>query len=226
MFISTLLKVGFHAVKYSITEARKNRDAWYAAIREGNIEAVKAFIEAGVDVNKKDEYKQSPLYLAAEGRGADHTEIVRILLNAGACYLGGWYGSGSKVHCHPLCRAADVGNIETVKLLLLERCSVINTCDCLERTALHYAADSGNTEIVKMLIAKKANVHIADKFGNTPLHEAASSNFDNPEIVKILIAAGADVNRANNDGKTPLFLAGEKSNTEIVSILRAEGARY
>ena len=222
MFISTLLKVGFHAVKDSITEARKNRDAWYAAIREGNIEAVKAFIEAGVDVNKKDEFKQSPLYLAAEGRGAAHTEIVRILLKAGARYLVGW---DKKVHCHPLCGAAGVGNIETVKLLL-ERCSVTDVCDCLERTALHYAADRGNTEIVKMLIAKKANVHIADKFGNTPLHAAASSYYDNPEIVKILIAAGADVNRANNDGKTPLFLAGEKSNTEIVSILRAEGARY
>ena len=225
MFISTLLKVGFHAIKDSITEARKNRAAWYAAIREGNIEAVKAFIEAGVDVNKKDEYKQSPLYLAAERWGADHTEIVRILLNAGACYLGGWYKSGFKVHYHPLCGAADVGNIETVKLLL-ERCSETDVCDYLERTALHYAAANWNTEIVKMLIAEKANVHIADKFGNTPLHAAASSKFGNPETVKILIAAGADVNRANNDGKTPLFLAGEKSNTEIVSILRAEGARY
>ena len=45
------------------------------AVRKGNIEAVKQHLAAGSDVNAKDKYGKTPLYLAAE-RG--HKEVASL----------------------------------------------------------------------------------------------------------------------------------------------------
>jgi ankyrin repeat protein len=53
----------------------------HEAARNGNIEVVKQYIAAGVDVNAKNSFGMTPLHYAA---GADHKEIAELLIAKGA----------------------------------------------------------------------------------------------------------------------------------------------
>ena len=57
-----------------------NEELW-AAARKGNVEAVKALLAKGVDVNAKTQYGATALSYAAD---KGHTEVVRVLLEHGA----------------------------------------------------------------------------------------------------------------------------------------------
>lgn len=56
-------------------------DLFWEAVRKGDVAAVTAFLDKGVDVNAKFRYGQTALFKAAE-RG--HTDIVKLLLARGA----------------------------------------------------------------------------------------------------------------------------------------------
>ena len=76
--------------------------------------------------------------------------------------------------------------------------------------------DSDIVAVVRLLLDAKADVNIADVFGNTALF-----GLDNAEVVNLLIRAGADVNHANRNGQTALFRA---SNAKVVNLLIRAGA--
>jgi hypothetical protein len=61
--------------------AQSPNDDLIAAARKSNVEAVKALIAKGADVNAKTEYGATPIFFACD-RG--HAEIVKILLEHGA----------------------------------------------------------------------------------------------------------------------------------------------
>ena len=56
--------------------------------------------------------------------------------------------------------------------------------------------------IVKLLLERGADIHGADKNGNTAITEAASKGCDR-ELMRMLIKAGAKVNATNGSGLTP-----------------------
>jgi ankyrin repeat protein len=85
------------------------------------------------------------------------------------------------------------------------------------------AAESGILVEVKQLIIGGHDVNQRDdKYGFTPLHQAAF--FGHRDIVEFLIAEGADVNAKNNAGSTPLYLAKGKGHKEIAALLTQHGA--
>jgi ankyrin repeat protein len=45
------------------------------------------------------------------------------------------------------------------------------------------------------------------------------------EVIEQLLAKGADVNAKDNDGNSPLSLATARSNTAVVELLKARGAK-
>jgi ankyrin repeat protein len=55
--------------------------AWEDAVRRGDVEAIRAMLRAGTDVNARDRYGQTALMLAAH-RG--HGDIVEFLVRSGA----------------------------------------------------------------------------------------------------------------------------------------------
>mmetsp|Transcript_38881 Transcript_38881/g.91010 ORF Transcript_38881/g.91010 Transcript_38881/m.91010 type:complete len:80 (+) Transcript_38881:90-329(+) len=55
--------------------------------------------------------------------------------------------------------------------------------------------------MAQMLVGAGANVHAADKNGNTPLHWSAEKG--DLEVSQILVRAGANIYALNNKGKTP-----------------------
>jgi ankyrin repeat protein len=92
------------------------------------------------------------------------------------------------------------------------------------RTLLHVAAaQPDNGEFVQILLEAGAKVDSANKFGNTPLHEASSYGYGN--TVQILLEAGADVDQEDNFGRTPLHDASRYGRDNIVNILLAAEAK-
>ncbi len=68
-------------------------------------------------------------------------------------------------------------------------------------TPLHIAAKLKSRDWALFFVRHHANVKAVDKYGYTPLHEAAE-NFD-PYIIRLLLFAGADLNAKSNGGQTP-----------------------
>jgi ankyrin repeat protein len=56
-------------------------------------------------------------------------------------------------------------------------------------------------------------VHVKDKYGNTPLHDACSNG--HTDMAKWLVSNGADINAKNDSGSTPLHLANNKLKKEL-----------
>ena len=62
-----------------------------------------------------------------------------------------------------------------------------------------------NPCMVATLIAHKANVHLVDEGGWTPLHHGAGEN--HVEAINALLKGGAKVNQLNKGQMSPLFCA-------------------
>ncbi|MFC1605078.1 ankyrin repeat domain-containing protein, partial [Planctomycetota bacterium] len=115
--------------------------------------------------------------------------------------------------------AAEGGDVEEVKRLIVEGADVNATEGDSAWTPLLSAATGGHAEVIEVLLANGAKVNKEDSYGYTPLYYAIWS--DDKETVKTLISGGADVNKrpANKRDYPPLIYAiwqGHKSNVEIM----------
>jgi len=95
--------------------------------------------------------------------------------------------------------------------------------------ALLDAASSCRREDIEALLSHKADVHVGDPDGRTPLHRVASFPVAKQlpacfEVVQILVEHGADVNAQDKYGRTPLHLACDHWNKEIADFLIAHRA--
>lgn len=68
----------------------------------------------------------------------------------------------------------------------------------------------GEYIIFEILMDRNADVMIADKYGNTPLHNLFKNGGDKiSDMTELLMEQGADINYKNIDGNTPLMLLAE-----------------
>jgi len=111
------------------------------AAEVNNLDAVRAMVNAGADVNIPTEHNTTVLMLAA-GAG---TESLRIR------------GPEERTTA-----------VETVKFLI-ERGAKVNAVGEFGWTALHSASMQGLNDVVELLAAKGANLDVKDGFGQTPL---------------------------------------------------------
>ena len=193
----------------------------HEAVATGNIEIVRLYLSAGVDVNLEggfDSYKGKTLLGVAASNG--YKEIAELLINNGADVE---WGQGP-LKWSPLHFAVWREHEELVDLLISKKADV-NSVDVNGNTALHYAVFDGSQKIVALLIAKGADVNLKNYNGVTPLHNA--SNKGPAGLIKLLIANGADVNSLDKQGKTPIdntFCCGG-AETEITRLLRKFGGK-
>ena len=131
-----------------INQVKLNRSLRKAVI-DGNVNEVKDLIEAGANVNIKNEFGTTILM---EATTYDYREIVKMLLRAGAdVNVKDVFGNTALIY------AAYIGHTEIVKMLL-EGGADVNAKDRDGNTALMKAAEEKNTEIVKMLLEDGAEV--------------------------------------------------------------------
>jgi ankyrin repeat protein len=158
-----------------------------AAAYANDVAETERLIEAGADVNAKDETVQSA-YLIATSEVGDDPRLLELTLANGADVrsLDSYDGTG-------LIRAADRG-YTTIVARLLETDVDVDHVNRLGWTALLEAiilgdGDAAHVEVVRQLVEAGADVNLADGQGVTPLGHAEQRGYD--EMAAILREAGA-----------------------------------
>ena len=192
------------------------------AAESGNLPAVRALLESGLDVNKG-ALTRPLLFAVTKGR----EEVVKALIEAGADVNLTSSDNLSNLRCTlPLVAAAFSGRSVCIALLLDAGADVDKQEDdgC---TALYAAAINGQDAVVKILIDAGADINRA-VFERTPLQWAALALPGEPDgkvsTFRILIDAGADVHRAAGNASTALHFAALRGHGVKVGILIKAGA--
>lgn len=193
---------------------------------------IAVLVEAGADVDARDDRDFSPLHAAARLNGNE--EVVRALLAAGAD-VDAW-ATGFHVdygwEATPLLEAAESNGNPEVLAALIDAGADASARGWEGETALHRAARGGSAEVVSFLLEAGADVHAVHGGGSTPLHEAARTNPD-PAVTRLLLDAGADVHVVGSGiqastgwgPSTPLHLAaGSNPEAAVLTALLAAGA--
>ena len=176
-------------------------------------------IDAGADIETKDEVGFSPLHWAC--RSGELTVVkmlvrngarVRVIENAGrTCFMF----------------AAAFGHTEIVRYLVDADHTALNLRNRMpdmrdqkgdaKWSALFYAIDQNHADVVKVLIDAGADIELKGARRCSPLHFACCSG--KLEVVKMLVRAGADVSVTDNKGHTCLTIAADNGHTETVRSL-------
>ncbi|MEJ2246218.1 MAG: ankyrin repeat domain-containing protein [Acidobacteriota bacterium] len=215
--------------------AGEKLSALTVAVTSGDIAEVRRLLDTGVDINPTTDNEATPLILASRN---GHTEIVRLLLDAGA-------NANANPFKYTPHRDWEVSYTPTALLPMILQSEI-----SYDATALHAASQNGHIEIVRLLLEAGAKVDAQGNDDATALH-AASQN-GHAEIVKLLLEAGANVDAeitrafyremdhlldsmmvleslhppmAVLNYHTPLILASQNGNVEIVKLLLEAGAK-
>jgi len=162
-----------------------------SVVMDGNADAVKLFLTAGMPVETAD-----GLHLAVDLGKAN---VVKLLLEHGADK------NGQDSYGQSLVMTAASNRRTDVLALLIAAGADVNAANQYRITPLAVAAEQGHLDIVNMLVAAGAKVNARDTSGGTALSVAILRGYT--EIVSALLAAGTDVLRDKED---LLMLAADK----------------
>ena len=144
-------------------------DEFIDAAHGGDLDKVKALIDAGIDVNGQDEHHMTALGWATRRYRA---EVVKTLLAAGADP-----NTKRRKDITVLMDAAFYSNEEILKLLI-DAGAELNAQSESGGGAIKSAVDKGRLNMVQALIAAGADVDIKNEAGYTPLYKALSERYE------------------------------------------------
>jgi ankyrin repeat protein len=114
---------------------------------------------------------------------------------------------------------AHMDNVQLITSILKEGALVDTRCLKTWMTPLHRAAASNQYKTVATLIQHGANVNVQDNYGNTPLHYAASYDFQ--AVVAYLLIAHADPYIKNKqDLNTYEFIAKYNPDSSMIDFIK------
>ncbi len=217
------------------------------AVRDGDVERVRALLAAQADPNTPDLDGTTALHWAAH---RDDVVTAELLLRAGARPdAGNRYGatavlvaatSGNAAMLEllldagadpnvglpegetPLMRTARAGLVDAVQALLAHGADVDAREGWRGQTALMWATLEGNTAAAQALIDAGADVHARSDGGFTPLLFAVRHN--RQDTIRALVTIGADVNDTLPSGMSALAVATLNAHYDLGVWLLEQGA--
>ena len=218
-FIPTLLVAGLLLPVTLLSQKSELLDK----VRSNDLEAVKALVEAGVDLNEREEfYNMTPLILACN---SNYTEVAKVLIDGGAdIHLRADNGATALI-------MATMNSKEITELLLSKGADIHarsnNGTGAFTNCTMGIISGRVGYELAELLLAKGADIdelNTTDFYsGYTPLFWAVYDN--NEPLVSFLIEHGARVNARAKNELTPLSLASEAGYKAIEALLISRGAR-
>ncbi|MCL2103575.1 MAG: ankyrin repeat domain-containing protein [Kiritimatiellaeota bacterium] len=182
-----------------------------------NVDLLTYLVALGADINKKDQWDQTPLLYAA--RENENLDILKFFVDQGADP-----NAKNKYGESPIRFAAEQNKNAKIIEFLIEKGADVNERSAVYKggTPLHFAAaHNENVEVLKILLANGADVNAKRYDDVTPLYLAASYN-PNVEVAKYLVSQGADKNVKYNSFNL-LDAASENANAEVAKFLESEG---
>ena len=186
--------------------------AW--AVHLDDLETAELLIHAGANVNARNDYGATPLWLACRNGNA---VMVEKLLSAGANP-----NAALPLGETPLMAAADTGSVKAVKSLLANGADPNAAENQGGQTALMWALARKHPDVARPLIEHGADVHARSKGGFSPLLFAAQQG--DLDSAQILLATGANVNEAAPDGMSALLVASSSGHEALSVFLLDKGA--
>lgn len=204
---------------YKFTE-----EEFFRAVRLENAPIVRAFIQAGMNPNEKNEDGETALTFALQ-KGDEKT--IKVLLEKADLNMKDDKGNA------PLHLAITKDGLETVFEEMLEKGADVNVGGRIKQTEnqtpLYAAVVKQREDLVQKLTEKGADPNLADSEGALPLSESVLGAAD-LSITKMLLDKGANVNAQEKNGATALiYLATNsqttsKNRTELARLLLDKGA--
>lgn len=176
------------------------------ACKKGNEKKVLELLKAGVNVNTKDTYGETPLMYAAK-RG--NLDIVKILLDYRAD-VNETTNDGKTA----LMYACEANNIEMLKSMIIANKKEVGLKGL---SKLLNNCKKGNKEIIDILIDNGANLYAVDRKGKSVLVNAVDD--ENIDIINYLVEKGVSLNIVDKEGKTALMYAIDSDNTKMIKQL-------
>ena len=245
---TTGLKPSLNATENHDAKLPVNPDQFVQSAKTGNMQEVKAALDAGTNPNGMDKSGNTALIEASR---AGHSQIVRLLV----LHHADIHQGDRTFNAEPLIWAAISGQAEMVKLLMeygadpkareakngltaylaaavkghipilsyfIENETPVDSADHDGRTALMWAANTGQTETVKLLLEKGADIGATEKErGMTALMTAAMMG--QTDTVKLLLDSGADLEKTDVHGRNALMLAALYGQVDTVEMILAKG---
>jgi ankyrin repeat protein len=200
-------------------------DTIKAVVHNNQYEAMRIFLENGVDVDVRNRRGRTPMHIAAL---YDHRQLFQVLVE--------WKGdvrATADNGATPLHYAAQKGHVVLVQELIRLGASVSAKTNGLGSspppvsngaTPLHYAALGDGENALAYMLDKGGDVDATDHYGWSPMHYAAQRGRN--AIIRLLIARGADMQPIIHSGwarlLTPEGLAIRYERVESAAIIRAE----
>ncbi|KAI1694284.1 ankyrin repeats (3 copies) domain-containing protein [Ditylenchus destructor] len=188
------------------------------ALNDGKFEHALSLAKEGTGINAKNENGLTPLLLALNMI----IEVKGVLPNLINAMNDRNYDLALFYDWTPLLEAARYGKTKMAKMFMAKGADVLAKTKSGEGV-LNWAANSGDNELVKIFLARGADPTLMDLF--TPLMRAANRNYE--EVVKTLLQDKRvrDTINVSNGSYTALGFAQRDHDTNIVKILKENGAR-
>ncbi len=190
-------------------DAIRDRTPLMAAALRGDLEATRALVDAGAEVDETNEHGRTALAFAAEG---GRLEIARELLSRGAGIEA--RDRDGKTAAMLAAEANQVEMLRALPLTAEERQEALLAAMSLPRPPL---------EAVRALLELGADPDLVDDDGMTPLFHAIRDGRN--ELAQVLLDANAVVDHQDAKGRNALLHAIEGRNVEMLGELLRRGLR-
>lgn len=163
-----------------------------AVVQEGS-EKVKELLEAGVDVNTKNDESNTPLISIA----IKYVKAMRMLLED-------W-------------------KIMKIMKMLVDAGADVNIKNNNGDTALNILVKEDYSQAIQLMLDSNADVNTENNELTTPIMRVVSNKFMDVKLFNVLVSAGADVNKKNKEGVSVFGLAIRNKQFSIVKTLMDNG---